>query len=50
MNCLAVMNNCQATRVNVSDFGIFWFRGEYKLDENVMVSFKGWYGMCFNDL
>jgi len=29
MNCLAVMINRQATRVSVSDFGIFWVQGEY---------------------
>jgi len=27
MNCLAVMINRQATRVSVSDFGIFWVQG-----------------------
>jgi len=29
MNCLAVMINRQATRVSISDFGIFWVQGEY---------------------
>jgi len=44
------MINRQATRVGISDFGIFMGLGRVWLDEKLVVKVKGRSGMCFIEL